>query len=82
MESMERARLDKRRQFFTFGVILCVGLSGILYSYDIGVIAGALSFIRHTIPMTDSELGLIVGAVLGGGLRDLNYWPPGRSLWA
>ncbi len=52
--------------------ILCiaglVSVGGILYGYDIGVISGALLFINQTIPMTETELGLIVGAVLGGGL--------------
>lgn len=33
-----------------------------------GVISGALLFIRNTIPMNDTQIGLIVGAVLGGGL--------------
>ena len=47
---------------------VCVGLGGVLYGYDIGVISGALLFIRHTIPMTDDQMGIIVGAVLGGGL--------------
>lgn len=45
-----------------------VSIGGILYGYDIGVISGALLFIKDTIPMTDTETGLIVGAVLGGGL--------------
>jgi sugar porter (SP) family MFS transporter len=45
-----------------------VSVGGILYGYDIGVISGALLFIRNTIPLSDSQVGLIVGAVLGGGL--------------
>lgn len=53
-------------------LILCiaglVSVGGILYGYDIGVISGALLFINQTIPMTETQLGLIVGAVLGGGL--------------
>lgn len=53
-------------------LIICiaglVSIGGILYGYDIGVISGALLFIRKTIPMNDTEVGLIVGAVLGGGL--------------
>lgn len=48
--------------------VLCAGIGGILYGYDIGVISGALLFIRKTIPMTDTQTGIIVGAVLGGGL--------------
>lgn len=53
-------------------LILCiaglVSVGGILYGYDIGVISGALLFINQTIPLSETELGLIVGAVLGGGL--------------
>lgn len=49
-------------------IALIVGLGGILYGYDIGVIAGALPFIQQAIPLTHWQLGLIVGAVLGGGL--------------
>jgi SP family galactose:H+ symporter-like MFS transporter len=45
-----------------------VSVGGILYGYDIGVISGALLFIKNTIPMTDTQIGCIVGAVLGGGL--------------
>jgi len=52
----------------TFWIITCAALGGILYGYDIGVISGALLIIKKTIPMNDYELGMIVGAVLGGGL--------------
>jgi SP family galactose:H+ symporter-like MFS transporter len=45
-----------------------VSVGGILYGYDIGVISGALLFIKNSIPMTDTQIGCIVGAVLGGGL--------------
>ncbi len=50
-----------------FLMVICSGLGGILYGYDIGVISGALLFIRKTIPMNDFQIGIIVGAVLGGG---------------
>ena len=59
---------SNRRQLWVFGMALLVGLGGILYGYDIGVISGALLFIHKTIPMTDTQTGLILGAVLGGGL--------------
>ncbi|OGT37824.1 MAG: hypothetical protein A3F11_10625 [Gammaproteobacteria bacterium RIFCSPHIGHO2_12_FULL_37_14] len=45
-----------------------VSVGGILYGYDIGVISGALLFIKNTIPMTDMQVGIIVGAVLAGSL--------------
>lgn len=54
--------------FFMFKIACLVSLGGILYGYDVGVISGALLFIKNAIPMTDLQIGLIVGAVLGGGL--------------
>lgn len=51
-----------------FSIACLVSIGGILYGYDIGVISGALLFIRDTIPMTEAQIGVIVGAVLGGGL--------------
>lgn len=53
---------------FTFFVVFCAGFGGILYGYDIGVISGALLFVKNTIPMTDNQTGFIVGAVLSGCL--------------
>jgi SP family galactose:H+ symporter-like MFS transporter len=58
---------EKQNKFLLWiGGLVSVG--GILYGYDMGVISGALLFIKNTIPMTDEQIGLIVGAVLGGGL--------------
>lgn len=55
-------------KFFIYFIIFCAGLGGILYGYDIGVISGALLFVQKAIPMTDNQMGFIVGAVLTGGL--------------
>ena len=49
-------------------VSVLVGVGGTLYGYDIGVISGALLLINHTIPMTATQTGVMVGAVLWGGL--------------
>lgn len=57
-----------RRELWIFTIAVLVGIGGILYGYDIGVISGALLFIHKSIPMTVSQTGIIVGAVLGGGL--------------
>ena len=57
-----------KSKFFTAVIIFCAGIGGILYGYDIGVISGALLFIQKVIPMTQGELGLIVGGMLGGSL--------------
>lgn len=58
----------KKKNSFILYVAGLVSVGGILYGYDMGVISGALLFIKNTIPMTDAQMGLIVGAVLGGGL--------------
>lgn len=57
-----------RQGWWMFGVAILVGLGGLLYGYDIGVISGAMLFFRKAIPMSDLEAGIIVGAVLGGSL--------------
>jgi SP family galactose:H+ symporter-like MFS transporter len=53
---------------YIFWIACLVSVGGILYGYDMGVISGALLFIQQTIPMSDAQIGLMVGAVLGGGL--------------
>lgn len=53
---------------YMFSIAGLVSLGGILYGYDLGVISGALLFIKNDIPMTEVQIGLIVSAVLGGGL--------------
>lgn len=60
-------RPSTRRQLWLLGISVLVGVGGILYGYDIGVISGALLFIHKSIPMTDTQTGIIVGAVLLGG---------------
>lgn len=59
---------SRRQDIWVFAISLLVGIGGILYGYDIGVVSGALLFIHKSIPMTDAQTGVIVGAVLGGGL--------------
>jgi SP family galactose:H+ symporter-like MFS transporter len=59
---------DKKNNLYILAIALLVSVGGILYGYDIGVVSGALLFIQDTIPLTDAQTGLIVGAVLGGGL--------------
>src|SRR5262249_4125219 len=60
--------MNQSKNTFMFWVACLVSIGGILYGYDIGVISGALLFIKASIPMTDLQIVAIVGAVLGGGL--------------
>ncbi|MDR3477022.1 MAG: sugar porter family MFS transporter [Gammaproteobacteria bacterium] len=59
---------DNKQNKLILWIAGLVSVGGILYGYDMGVISGALLFIKDAIPMTDTQVGLIVGAVLGGGL--------------
>ena len=53
--------------WFSWLMIAFAAIGGILYGYDIGIIAAALLFIHKSIPMTDIQSSLLVSAVLGGG---------------
>lgn len=57
----------KSQQFYRWLMIGFAAIGGILYGYDLGIIAGAILFIRHSIVMTDSQSSFLVAAVLGGG---------------
>lgn len=59
---------NQEKSWLVFWMIACAGMGGMLYGYDIGVITGALLFIRHSISMSTSQMGIIVGAVLTGSL--------------
>ena len=48
-------------------VMAVAALGGILYGYDLGVISGALVFMKGDLALTDPEMSMIVAAVLGGG---------------
>jgi SP family galactose:H+ symporter-like MFS transporter len=53
---------------FVFLITVCASLGGILYGYDIGVVSGALLFIQQSIPMSEQQEGIMVGAVMMGSL--------------
>lgn len=52
---------------FAFFIAFFAGIGGILYGYDIGVISGALVFMKTNLHLNTAELSTIVAAVLGGG---------------
>jgi MFS transporter, SP family, galactose:H+ symporter len=59
--------MPSHRARFSWLIIAFAAFGGILYGYDLGIIAGAILFIRKTIPMTDTQSSFLVAAVLGGG---------------
>jgi len=58
---------EKRKKLFAMSVLIFAAVGGILYGYDLGIIAGAMLFITHDIKMSIDELSILVGAVFGGG---------------
>jgi hypothetical protein len=44
-------------------VFIFAALGGVLYGYDLGIIAAALLFIHHDIPMTAQQMSYLVAAV-------------------
>ena len=65
--SEESSAPKKSINGLTLYVIIVSALAGALYGLDIGVINGALHFIKAEMHLTPFEEGLIVGAVLYGG---------------
>lgn len=57
----------KQKKLFTFFIILCAGMGGILYGYDIGVISGALLFMQNEIDLSPAQISILTSAVLFGG---------------
>lgn len=58
---------NKRKRMISMSVLIFAAIGGVLYGYDLGVIAGALLFVKQQIPMTIQQESFIVGAVLFGG---------------
>ncbi|MGC2584213.1 MAG: MFS transporter, partial [Acidobacteriaceae bacterium] len=67
------------RAAFLWRVSLIAGLGGVLYGYDMGVIAAALTFVHETFALSTRMeefvvsvvlVGAMSGAVAGGGIAD------------
>lgn len=58
---------EQRHKLFSMSVLIFAAMGGILYGYDLGIIAGAMLFIKHDIAMSIGEMSVLVGAVFGGG---------------
>lgn len=51
----------------TVNILIFSSIGGILYGFDIGVVSGALPFIRSEFGTNAAQTSLLVAAVLGGG---------------
>jgi MFS family permease len=49
-------------------LLLVAGLGGLLYGVDVGIIGGALPYLQATSNLTDSQLSMVVAAVLLGSV--------------
>ncbi|HLR09646.1 MAG TPA: sugar porter family MFS transporter [Bacillota bacterium] len=76
-----RGKIISKKLIFFLGA-----LGGLLYGYDMGVISGALLFIKNDIPLTSFTEGLVVssmliGAIFGSGFSGpLSDWMGRRKL--
>lgn len=59
--------IAKRKRLIYMAVMVFAAVGGVLYGYDLGVIAGALLFVGQEIPMTIQQVSFLVGAYLFGG---------------
>jgi SP family galactose:H+ symporter-like MFS transporter len=59
--------MSKNQHWFVAFIVFFAAMGGIIYGYDLGIIAGALLFIHKSIPMTDMQSSFLVSSVLGGG---------------
>lgn len=57
----------KRYRLMAMMIMVFAGIGGVLYGYDLGIIAGALLFIKKSIAMSMQQESFLAGAVLGGG---------------
>jgi len=66
---------------FAFSIIAFAAIGGMLYGYDIGILAGAFPFLSKEIPMTTAQLHFMPGAVLFGGAFATLITGPLSDLW-
>ncbi len=80
MSLLEAAPQTRVRRGFIWKVSLIAGLGGILYGFDMGVIAAALIFVRETFSLSMQMeevvvsvvlVGAMSGALAGGAIADL-----------
>ncbi len=59
---------DGTRRAYNLFLLLVAGLGGLLYGIDVGIIGGAYPYLEATSGLTNSQLSIIVAAVLLGSV--------------
>ena len=72
MEQAGSSGASRGGKWFVYAVACVAALGGLLFGYDIGIISGALLFIKNDFPLTPFLTGVVVssillGAVIGAG---------------
>src|SRR5215831_7406701 len=62
------AALDRKKIFYNRFLLIVAGLGGLLYGVDVGIISGALPYLKATSTFSANQLSLIVAAVLLGSV--------------
>src|SRR5262252_4463508 len=62
------AALDEKKVFYNRFLLIVAGLGGLLYGVDVGIIAGALPYLKATSTFSANQLSFVVAAVLLGSV--------------
>src|SRR6201993_4814769 len=60
--------LDDKKVFYNRFLLIVAGLGGLLYGVDVGIVAGALPYLEATSGLNNSQLSIVVAAVLLGSV--------------
>ena len=65
---MSESQTNNHKKHYLFLLLILVGVGGILYGFDIGVIGPALEFLKQSIVLNTVQTEWVVGGVFVGGL--------------
>ena len=60
--------LDPKKIFYNRFLLVVAGLGGLLYGVDVGIISGALPYLKATSTFSSNQLSIVVAAVLLGSV--------------
>jgi len=67
-ETMTETNIRDSKSGYNRFLLLVAGLGGLLFGVDVGIIAGALPYLKDTSQLSSNQLSFIVAAVLLGGV--------------